>query len=181
MSASDIVRLHSHLEHHRRHRPFRPRPRASHGSPCRSISRRSDPGTGTGNRGRHPCLARTRRSGRTNHRRRVQSRILSDLGITLSRRPGCPWCAYDLAAVHLGRFAAAVSSLPLLLRPSEDRGRLVLDVLGRLAPSAALAQFSYSPKPPVPASPAEFRLEGSGWIIMNMPPARVWTYRPLES
>lgn len=82
-----------------------------------------------------------------------------------------------LAGVHDGRFAAAVSSLPLLLRPPPERRRLVLDVLARLAPGGALAQFSYSPKPPVPPSPADYRLDGSGWIVMNMPPARVWTYR----
>jgi phosphatidylethanolamine/phosphatidyl-N-methylethanolamine N-methyltransferase len=89
--------------------------------------------------------------------------------------------AYDLgktlAGVHEGPFAAAVSSLPLLLRPAPDRRQLILDVLGRLATGGALVQFSYSPKPPVPESPADYRLEGSGWILLNMPPARVWTYR----
>ena len=91
--------------------------------------------------------------------------------------------AYDLgttlAGIHDGEFAAAVSSLPLLLRPPADRRRLILDVLSRLAPGGALAQFSYSPKPPAPAAPADYRLDGSGWIVMNMPPARVWTYRPI--
>lgn len=91
--------------------------------------------------------------------------------------------AYDLGGtlsnLHPGPFAAAVSSLPLLLRPPADRKGLVLDVLSRLAPTGALAQFSYSPKPPVPASPSEYGLSGSGWIVMNLPPARVWTYRPL--
>jgi phosphatidylethanolamine/phosphatidyl-N-methylethanolamine N-methyltransferase len=93
--------------------------------------------------------------------------------------------AYDLgktlADIHEGPFASAVSSLPLLLRPPAERRRLVLNVLGRLAPGGALAQFSYSPKPPVPPSPPDYALEGSGWIVMNMPPARVWTYRPLVS
>ena len=93
--------------------------------------------------------------------------------------------AYDLAATlkgaHEGPFAAAVSSLPLLLRPPAERRKLILDVLARLAPGGALAQFSYSPKPPVPASTDDYRLDGSGWIVMNMPPARVWTYRPLGS
>ena len=92
--------------------------------------------------------------------------------------------AYDLAAtlngVHSGQFAAAVSSLPLLLRSPPDRRRLVLSVLDRLIPGGSLAQFSYSPKPPVPPSPGDYRLDGSGWIVMNLPPARVWTYRPLS-
>jgi len=86
--------------------------------------------------------------------------------------------ATTLAAIHPGRFSAAVSSLPLLLRQPPERRGLVLDVLGRLAPGGALAQFSYSPKPPVPASPADYSLDGSGWILLNIPPAKVWTYRP---
>ncbi|MHA1559572.1 MAG: class I SAM-dependent methyltransferase [Alphaproteobacteria bacterium] len=89
--------------------------------------------------------------------------------------------AYDLAntldGYRDGTFTAAVSSLPLLLRPPSDRRDLVLDVLSRLAPDGALAQFSYSPKPPVPPSPDKYSLVGSGWIVLNMPPARVWTYR----
>ncbi|MCW5714511.1 MAG: methyltransferase domain-containing protein [Bauldia sp.] len=84
-----------------------------------------------------------------------------------------------LHGIHDGGFAAAVSSLPLLLREPADRINLVKSVLARLPRTSALAQFSYSPKPPVPASPLDWRLEGSGWILMNMPPARVWTYRPV--
>lgn len=90
--------------------------------------------------------------------------------------------AYDLAATlgasHPGPFAAVVSSLPLLLRPAEERKALVLDALSRLAPGGAYVQFSYSPKPPVPESPAEYDLSGSGFVLINLPPARVWTYRP---
>lgn len=90
-----------------------------------------------------------------------------DLGVTLG----------PLAAT---RFAAAVSSLPLLLRPPPDRHALVLDVLARLLPGGRLTQFSYSPKPPVPASPEEFLLTGSPFVLLNLPPARVWTYSALS-
>jgi phosphatidylethanolamine/phosphatidyl-N-methylethanolamine N-methyltransferase len=93
--------------------------------------------------------------------------------------------AYDLSKALDGRyegsFNAAVSSLPLLLRPPSERRALVLDVLSRLAPGGALAQFSYSPKPPVPSSSDAYSLVGSGWIFMNMPPARVWTYRSVDA
>ena len=93
--------------------------------------------------------------------------------------------AYDLghalAGIDPGRFSAAVSSLPLLLRQPPERRALIIEVLSRLERDGALAQFSYSPKPPVPPSPASYRLDGSGWILMNLPPARVWTYRPLVS
>lgn len=83
-----------------------------------------------------------------------------------------------LSSIHEGQFSSAVSSLPLLMRPPTERRALILDVMARLAQGGALAQFSYSPKPPVPAS-HDFELEGGGWVVMNMPPAKVWTYRPV--
>jgi phosphatidylethanolamine/phosphatidyl-N-methylethanolamine N-methyltransferase len=90
--------------------------------------------------------------------------------------------AYDLGKTlppnRQGPFRAVVSSLPLLLRPPEERRALVLDALRRLAPGGAYIQFSYSPKPPVPPSPSEYRLDGSRFVVFNLPPARVWTYRP---
>lgn len=93
--------------------------------------------------------------------------------------------AYDLsktlAGVHGGQFAAVVSSLPLLLRPPPERRELVLSALRRLAPGGSLIQFSYSPKPPVPASPADYSLAGSPFVLLNLPPARVWNYRPLAN
>lgn len=91
--------------------------------------------------------------------------------------------AYDLertlAGTVSGPLRAVVSSLPLLLRPPEDRRALILDALRRLAPGGVYVQFSYSPKPPVPPSAAEYRLAGSPFVLMNLPPARVWAYRPL--
>jgi phosphatidylethanolamine/phosphatidyl-N-methylethanolamine N-methyltransferase len=83
-----------------------------------------------------------------------------------------------LVGVHDGPFANAVSSLPLLLWPPAERRALVLDVLSRLAPGGALAQFSYAPRPPVPVAD-DFTLSGSAYIVLNLPPARVWTYRSL--
>jgi len=82
----------------------------------------------------------------------------------------------SLAGVHDGAFSHAVSSLPLLLWPEAARRGLVRDVLRRLAPGGTLTQFSYAPKPPVAAS-ADFTVTGSGYIVLNLPPARVWTYR----
>jgi phosphatidylethanolamine/phosphatidyl-N-methylethanolamine N-methyltransferase len=76
-----------------------------------------------------------------------------------------------------GPFAAVVSSLPLVLRPPAERRRLVEDMLARLPPGGRYIQFSYSPRPPVPAAPGVFSAEHGPWIVGNLPPARVWTYR----
>jgi phosphatidylethanolamine/phosphatidyl-N-methylethanolamine N-methyltransferase len=89
--------------------------------------------------------------------------------------------AYDLAATlpkeDAGPFSAVVSSLPLLNRPPEIRLALIEQALGRMAPGRPLIQFSYSLFPPVKAIPGRFTVERSKWVIMNLPPARVWVYR----
>lgn len=76
-----------------------------------------------------------------------------------------------------GPFAAVISSLPLVLSPPAARRRLVEDMLARIPPNGTYVQFSYSPKPPVPAVPGIFTAEHGPWIVKNIPPARVWTYR----
>ncbi len=74
-------------------------------------------------------------------------------------------------------FSAVISSLPLVLSPPAERRRLVEDMLARIPPNGTYIQFSYSPKPPVPAAPGVFTAEHGPWIVNNLPPARVWTYR----
>jgi phosphatidylethanolamine/phosphatidyl-N-methylethanolamine N-methyltransferase len=76
-----------------------------------------------------------------------------------------------------GPFSAVISSLPLVLSAPPERRRLVEDMLGRIPPNGTYIQFSYSPKPPVPPVPGIFTAEHGPWIVNNLPPARVWTYR----
>lgn len=74
-------------------------------------------------------------------------------------------------------FASIVSSLPLFTSPLAARRRLVEDAMTLLEPGAPLIQFSYALVPPVPAGLCGCSLDRSNWIISNLPPARVWTYR----
>jgi phosphatidylethanolamine/phosphatidyl-N-methylethanolamine N-methyltransferase len=89
--------------------------------------------------------------------------------------------AYDLAGTlpetFAGRLSAVVSSLPLLTRPPEVRVALLEDALGRMAPGQPFIQFSYSLFPPIDPIAGRFTVEHSRWIVMNLPPARVWVYR----
>jgi phosphatidylethanolamine/phosphatidyl-N-methylethanolamine N-methyltransferase len=74
------------------------------------------------------------------------------------------------------RFAAIVSGLPLLNHPPERR-RLLLDaIFAHLAPGAPYIQFSYGLSPPVPAPPGA-TVKRAAFIMLNLPPARVWVYR----
>lgn len=92
-----------------------------------------------------------------------------------------PGDAYDLAATlpadRSGPFSAVISSLPLLTRPPEVRRKLVEQALDRMAPGGQFIQFSYSLLPPVTPVPGRFTVARSKWVMMNLPPARVYIYR----
>ena len=76
-----------------------------------------------------------------------------------------------------GEISAVVSSLPLFTRPPEMRRALILEALDRMPAGRPLIQFSYALVPPVPAEPGRFTVEHTHWVVMNLPPARVWLYR----
>jgi phosphatidylethanolamine/phosphatidyl-N-methylethanolamine N-methyltransferase len=98
--------------------------------------------------------------------------------------------AYDLKKT-LGAqldqpIAAVVSSLPLLTKPERVRLVLLADAFELLAPEGIFVQFTYSFNSPIPrkahpskAHPIAFEAEASPRIWLNLPPARVWIYRPL--
>lgn len=104
-------------------------------------------------------------------------------GLLTERFPGVTIVcgdAYDLEASldgDVGELAGVVSSLPLINSPYEKRRELIMDALDRLAPGAPFIQFSYALVPPVKAEAGHFTVSKTGWILNNVPPARVWVYR----
>lgn len=95
--------------------------------------------------------------------------------------------AYNLAEtlrdVITEPVAAIVSSLPLLNKPDEDRVRLLQDGFAMLHPEGNFVQFTYGMISPIPRSKAvkaemAFEMQGSAPVWLNLPPARVFTYRP---
>ncbi|MBN9020069.1 MAG: phospholipid methyltransferase [Rhizobiales bacterium] len=76
-----------------------------------------------------------------------------------------------------GPVSAVVSSLPLFTRPPEMRRKLIVDALDRMPAGRPFIQFSYALVPPVPAETGRFSVEHTNWVVMNLPPARVWIYR----
>jgi phosphatidylethanolamine/phosphatidyl-N-methylethanolamine N-methyltransferase len=75
---------------------------------------------------------------------------------------------------------ALVSSLPLLTKPLRTRLRLMRDAFAMMNPGAPFIQFTYSmTTPPIPKGLSRVRTEASERIWMNLPPARVWTYRKI--
>ena len=73
--------------------------------------------------------------------------------------------------------AAVVSSLPLMARPEEERAGALKAWLDRLPVGAPFVQFTYSPALPVRPERVDAQVETSPWVKLNIPPARVVTYR----
>jgi phosphatidylethanolamine/phosphatidyl-N-methylethanolamine N-methyltransferase len=92
--------------------------------------------------------------------------------------------AYDLprALAELADqpIAAVVSSLPLLNQPTERREKLIGDAFALMGPSGVFVQFTYGLSSPIPRAACANRYSAvrSAPILLNLPPARVWTYRP---
>ena len=79
--------------------------------------------------------------------------------------------------------AAIVSSLPLLNRPEADRISLLREAFELMDPRGNFIQFTYGMVSPVPrhiksGEPLAFSASASAPVWMNLPPARVWCYRP---
>lgn len=77
--------------------------------------------------------------------------------------------------------ASIVSSLPLFTRPLADRVKLLSAALSLMPRGGEFIQFSYALVPPVKTQelPVASELTVSPWIMLNLPPARVWRYKTL--
>ena len=82
----------------------------------------------------------------------------------------------ELAGQPIG---AVVSSLPLLNQPPERREKLIGDAFALMGPSGLFVQFTYGLQSPIPPEVCADRYVAvrSRPILLNLPPARVWTYR----
>jgi phosphatidylethanolamine/phosphatidyl-N-methylethanolamine N-methyltransferase len=91
--------------------------------------------------------------------------------------------AYDLPgtlAPFAGQpIAAVVSSLPLLNQPPLRRTKLIADAFALMGPVGVFVQFTYGLQSPIPREFCANRYAAtrSRPILLNLPPAFVWTYR----
>lgn len=73
--------------------------------------------------------------------------------------------------------ASIISSLPLFSRSPAERRKLIERALDMLEPGAPFIQFSYALVPPVKPDEGDFQIDKTNWVVLNVPPARVWIYR----
>jgi phosphatidylethanolamine/phosphatidyl-N-methylethanolamine N-methyltransferase len=91
--------------------------------------------------------------------------------------------AYDLPRTLAGfagqPIAAVVSSLPLLNQPPPRRTKLIADAFALMGPAGVFVQFTYGLQSPIPRDfcTNQYSAIRSRPILLNLPPAFVWTYR----
>lgn len=74
-------------------------------------------------------------------------------------------------------FDSVVSAIPLLNLPMASRISYLEDMLKRIPLGRPVIQVTYGPLSPVPAGRADFSVERADFILRNVPPAHLWTYR----
>lgn len=85
----------------------------------------------------------------------------------------------DETLKHMGnqKFDAIISGIPLLNFPMTMRVNLLMNLLDRMADGRPVVQFSYGPSSPIAPDPKRYRTDRFAFIMRNIPPVQIWTYR----
>lgn len=75
------------------------------------------------------------------------------------------------------RFDCVVSAVPLLSFPMEKRVDLLEDLLARIPGGRPVIQITYGPLSPVIKMPDRYVVSHYDFVVRNIPPAQLWTYR----
>ncbi len=95
-------------------------------------------------------------------------------GVRVENRP-----AQDMATLGITDLGAVVSGLPLLSMNEDLQSGIVGAAFAGLRPGGAYVQFTYGPRPPMHAdvqSALQLRATKGPFVLINMPPARVYLY-----
>ena len=85
-----------------------------------------------------------------------------------------------LARAKVSRVKAVVSGLPLLSMSEKACREVIAQSIGVLSKDGVFVQFTYGPAAPIPPVRARhFGIIGhrASWVLDNLPPACVWSYR----
>ena len=96
-------------------------------------------------------------------------------GVTVHQLP-----AQEAANQITGTVGTVISGLPLLSMPHEVREGIVAAAFHILAPRGRYVQFTYGPRPPLPAEQIEslkLKVDRGVKVWANLPPATVYRFR----
>ena len=75
------------------------------------------------------------------------------------------------------QFDCVISAVPMLSFPMAQRVALLEDLLGRIPPGRPVIQITYGPLSPVTKLPGRYEVSHYDFVVRNIPPAQLWTYR----
>ena len=75
------------------------------------------------------------------------------------------------------QFDCVISAVPMLSFPMAQRVALLEDLLGRIPPGRPVMQITYGPLSPVTKLPGRYEVSHYDFVVRNIPPAQLWTYR----
>lgn len=75
------------------------------------------------------------------------------------------------------QFDCVISAVPLLSFPMEQRVALLEDLLTRIPAGRPVIQITYGPLSPVIKMPDRYDVSHYDFVVRNIPPAQLWTYR----
>ncbi|MCW0002272.1 class I SAM-dependent methyltransferase [Pararhizobium sp. YC-54] len=75
------------------------------------------------------------------------------------------------------QFDCVVSAVPLLSFPMNQRVLLIEDLLARIPPGRPVIQITYGPLSPVVKMPDRYVVSHYDFVVRNIPPAQLWSYR----
>ncbi|MER9191531.1 phospholipid N-methyltransferase PmtA [Mesorhizobium australicum] len=75
------------------------------------------------------------------------------------------------------QFDCVISAVPLLSFPMQQRVALVEDLLARIPAGRPVIQITYGPLSPVIKMPDRYVVSHYDFVVRNIPPAQLWTYR----
>ncbi|MER8576318.1 class I SAM-dependent methyltransferase [Mesorhizobium sp. M1409] len=92
-------------------------------------------------------------------------------------RLGNAFALNEVLGERKGEFDCVVSAVPLLSFPMEQRVALVEDLLARIPAGRPVIQITYGPLSPVIKMPDRYVVSHYDFVVRNIPPAQLWTYR----
>ena len=104
------------------------------------------------------------------------------MGMELARKPGriggiLATCTLAFGGWFALAAAAPESPAPLYKDASQPIERRVEDLLSRIPAGRPVVQISYGPLSPVVAMPDRYQITHLDFVVRNIPPAQLWTYR----
>ncbi|TIS37139.1 phospholipid N-methyltransferase PmtA [Mesorhizobium sp.] len=92
-------------------------------------------------------------------------------------RLGNAFALEETLGEHREKFDCVISAVPMLSFPMQQRLTLLEDLLARIPAGRPVIQITYGLLSPVLKMPDRYIVSHYDFVVRNVPPAQLWTYR----